>query len=265
MQTTTLQVALVVLATLITVGAGCDGGTPPPLPGPSTATTTLVFVDRSVSADATAETKALFADTLARVVDNSMKWKGDRISLYPVHERTLSKVGRVNVVNDVELPQRKSFVQDQETELIRHRKETMRYLNTAAEDLQDRLAQMTVDENFARWTNLWATLGVASEELPRDSSRKQIYYFSDMFESMPGSERRNFDRRPPQSREEAESWAQADAEELSKYMTLSPEALRGAKVRVIQGSMAAKDNAPYVKFYWLELFQEVGLQNVRYN
>ena len=168
-------------------------------------------------------------------------------------------------VNDVKLPERKQFEDDQNMELIHHRKETMRYLSATSESLREQLSEMKVEEKFARWTNLWATIGVASEELPKDSSKKQIYYFSDMFESMPGEERRDFDTRPPGSRKEAEAWARNDAKELEKYMPLSPQALRGAEVRVIQGSLAAKDNAPYVKFYWLRLFQEIGIDELRYN
>jgi len=48
-------------------------------------------------------------------------------------------------------------------------------------------------------------------------------------------------------------------------MPLSPQALRGVEARVIQGSLAAKDNAPYVKFYWLRLFQEIGIDELRHN
>jgi hypothetical protein len=88
-----------------------------------------------------------------------------------------------------------------------------------------------------------------------------------MFESMPGPARRNFDRRPPQSRTQARRWAQADADTLDTFMILRRDRLRKAHVRVLLGTLATKPHAQDVKFYWRTLFQELGLapRQIDYN
>src|SRR5690606_4797771 len=48
------------------------------------------------------------------------------------------------------------------------------------------------------------------------------YYFSDMYESMTGPGRRDFDARPPRSYAEAEEWARADLEFVRREMNVDP-------------------------------------------
>jgi hypothetical protein len=108
---------------------------------------------------------------------------------------------------------------------------------------------------------------VAGTEFSKAADEKHIYYLSDMFESMPGPARRNFDRRPPASRTQAQRWARADADTLDTFMILHRDRLRDAHVRVLLGTLATKPHAQAVKFYWLELFRQLGLspQQIDYN
>jgi hypothetical protein len=50
-------------------------------------------------------------------------------------------------------------------------------------------------------------------------------------------------------------------------MVLDPDRLGTATVRILPGPLAAKPHAQDVKFYWLRLFDAVGLppEQVRYN
>lgn len=241
---------------------GCGGEESADTPEPP-ARQTLLFVDRSASTGAYPDAEDLFADSLRHLVRTRMKQPGDRLSLFIVHEKTLSKSPRLDLENTVRPLEEKDFSDEQALETARFKKELEREFRRLTEK-----AQAFIDDadggDFAQWTDLWGTLGVASEELV-PQRRTAIYYFSDMYESMPGEERRNFDRRPPADREQATAWARADIEALPDEMILRPERLRNTKIRVLMGPLATKSGAQPVKFYWLELFNALGIDAVDYN
>lgn len=256
---------LVVLLVLLVGTTGC-GSDPDSSKSPSRPTTqTLVFLDQSVSTGGHPQARALFADSLRHIVHRHLQHPGDRLSLFLVHENTLSKAHRVNLRNDVAPPQKKEFPDERALEQARYRKETEQFLQKATSRLQNFLA--SPPPTSADWTDLWGTLGVASTELSPDVDEHRLYYLSDMFESMPGPARRNFDRRPPTSRTQAQRWARADADTLNTFMVVRPDRLRRARVRVLLGTLATKDHAQAVKFYWRTLFRELGVarEQIDYN
>jgi hypothetical protein len=246
--------------------AGCGGGRDSSTEAPAPPTThTLIFLDQSVSTGGHPDAQALFADSLRHIVHRHLRQPGDRLSLFLVHEKTLSKAHRVNLKNDVAPLQEKEFPDEQALERARYRKETEQFLQTATTRLRDFLR--SPPPTSAGWTDLWGTLGVASTERAPEADEYRLYYLSDMFESMPGPARRNFDRRPPTSRAQAQRWARADADTLDTFMVLRPDRLRDARVRVLLGTLATKDHAQAVKFYWLTLLQKLGLprRHIDYN
>jgi len=239
-------------------GCGSDADSADEAPSPPT-THTLVFVDHSVSTGDHPDARSLFADSLARIVDQNMDTPGDRISLFFVHEKTLSKAHQVDITNDVPPPVDPQFADEKALAQARHKRQTAQFLEKTTQRLRTALTSPPINTAFTDWTDLWGTLGVASTTLAPSADRHQVYYFSDMFESMPGPDRRDFDRRPPQSRTQAERWARTDADALDALMVLRPARLQNAEVRVLLGTLATKAHAQTVKFYWLALFQELGL------
>lgn len=255
---------VILAATLVGCGGESDTPSEPSYPQQHT----LVFIDRSASTGAYPEAEALFADSLQAIVRSRLKRPGDRMSLFIVHEKTLSKSPRLDLRNAVSPLERKDFADEQALENARYKKEVEEYLQEAEDEALSFMTGASRSE-FARWTDLWGTLGVASEEFgANDGSRsvdRAVYYFSDMFESMPGPDRRNFDRSPPSSRAQAESWAAEDATRLDDEMILRPSVLQPARFRILMGPLATKSGAQPVKFYWLSLFDEVGIDTVAYN
>lgn len=230
-------------------------------------THTLVFVDQSVSTGAHPKAQSLFVDSLAHIADQNMRTPGDRISLFYVHEETLSKAHHLDHANDLSPPEDKQFQDEQALAQAQHKQKTERFLTRTTNRLQEALQSAPFSSSFSNWTDLWGTLGVASTTLSSEADRHVLYYFSDMFESMPGPTRRNFDQTPPTSRSEAERWARTDAQALDSLMVLKQSRLQNATVRVLLGTLATKDHAQPVKFYWLTLFQEVGIPRaqIHYN
>jgi len=249
-----------VVALLLLTGCGDDQETTAPVPE---SRTTLIFFDGSASTGASPRARGLFSDSLRSIIRRQMQHPGDRLSLFVVHEKTLSKSPRLELTNDVRPLEDKPFADEQALEAARFKKEQEKEIRRLTDEATNFVRSID-GGTFARWTDLWGTLGVASEEIA-DRGNTTIYYFSDMFESMPGSDRRNFDRRPPGGRSEAETWAETDAKALTEHMVLERENLAGVTVRVLMGPLATKTGAQGVKFYWLDLFDRAGLGTVRYN
>jgi hypothetical protein len=259
--------ALLFVVLLVVVG-GCGGGeeAAPDAPPPRH---TLVFIDRSASAgEAGSAVRAVFADSLRGLARRLLSRPGDRLSAFLVYQKTLSKAQRLDLRNDVPPRQTRDFADEQALEDARLKAETQRFVAEASDRLVAFAVRAPMQASFAQWTDLWGTLGVASEEFYVTPAERHMVYLSDMYESMPGEGRRDFDAEPPASRAEAEAWAAADAPTLRDLMVLDADRLRTATVRVIPGPLAAKPHAQDVKFYWLRLFEvAAGLPpaQVRYN
>jgi hypothetical protein len=242
--------------------AGC-GSEPDEAPDAPTPRQTLLFVDRSASTGAYPEAEALFSDSLRHLIRTRMRRPGDQLSLFIVHEKTLSKSPRLDLQNEVPPLEDKPFSDEQALETARFKKE----LEQEFRRLENK-ASVFIDGagrgSFAKWSDLWGTLGVASEEL-KPGTDAALYYFSDMFESMPGANRRDFDASAPSGRAEAEAWAEADVRKLPDLMVLNRNRLRPASVRVLMGPLATKSGAQPVKFYWLKFFNTLGITTVEYN
>lgn len=228
---------------------------------------TLVFVDQSASNVVDAATKAMFSDTVAALVDNSLACKGDAVHGFLVHANTRGKVSRVDVVNAVDPADVAG-----KPKLARLKEETrFRGDSTALVDMaRDRLPSLftaQVEPRFRAHTDMLGTLEVISDELARadTNSTVRIYYLGDMHESMPAP-RRDFDARKPRDPAEAEAWANADAA-LLQTMNVRRERFKNAEVRVLLGNLANKPGAPEVRRYWERLFQNAGFDaaRVRYN
>ena len=242
--------------------AGC-ASEPDEAPDAPTPRQTLLFVDRSASTGAYPEAEALFSDSLRHLIRTRMRRPGDQLSLFIVHEKTLSKSPRLDLQNEVPPLEDKPFSDEQALETARFKKE----LEQEFRRLENK-ASVFIDGagrgSFAKWSDLWGTLGVASEEL-KPGTDAALYYFSDMFESMPGANRRDFDASAPSGRAEAEAWAEADVRKLPDLMVLNRNRLRPASVRVLMGPLATKSGAQPVKFYWLKFFNTLGITTVEYN
>lgn len=250
---------------LLALAAACGGsGGEDPCARPSQS---IVFYDQSASSVLDSATSAMFRDTLSGLVDSRLRCRGDAVHAFLLHGNTRGKINRVEVINDVTPPDTiGKTTLDQSMEKNRFEEEWTTFREGAQKRLLS-LPSAPVDARFRRQTDVLGSLEVISTELARADSggSVRIYYFGDMHESM-SPPRRNFDARPPRTREEAEQWADADAK-LLKEMSIDTARFRGAEVRVLLGNLAAKPNAQEVRMYWERLFRNAGFDaaKIEYN
>lgn len=261
-----LAKSLVACAALLLVG--CSGDPPPKhIEVDTTAGVeqTLVFVDASASVNASERTLRMFEDSLRGIAEARMDEPGDHLSVLPLHEKTTSKVGRWDATNDVAVPEWKEFKQDRRSARTQYHGRIGRFVDTTASRSIRHLHRLRTGSQFKRWTDLWGTLQVITEAVEPSAADVRVYYFSDMFESMPGEKRRDFDEAPPTTKAEAETWAERDAERVADLIKVRPAVLGNVGIRVLPGGLATKKRADAVKYYWEHLFQEMGVAGVTYN
>lgn len=236
---------------------------PPPDPCEGPDQHTIMFIDQSASSVANPATTAMFRDTLADVLATRLQCQGDAVHGFLVHQNTRGKSDRVQVVNTVPPADTLDKPQiDATRERTRFNKE-MQAFRAEGETRLGALLSAEVDPRFKRHTDLIGALEVVSDQLAQadSGSRARVYFLGDMHESMPSS-RRDFDRRPPASRAEAEAWADADTAVL-KGMNVVRERLANVEVRVLLGDLANKPGAPEVRSYWERLFANAGIPPTR--
>jgi hypothetical protein len=226
---------------------------------------TIVFVDASASAQASDYTAGVFERQLALAVDSSLSEPDDRLSIFPVHEHTISKVGQWGIVNQVELPHKKDFENEQDQEIGFYYGSVQQFKRKAKAEVQEQASLLRSNQAYRNWTDLWGTIEVASDEIDTTAAQINLIYFSDMFESVQEEGRHDFDHQPPSSRQEAAEWALMDAERLTDFVTVDRRALSQARVQVVLGDMGTKEGGNHVKHYWETLFEALGVKEVVYN
>jgi hypothetical protein len=221
----------------------------------------ILFLDKSASVFEDVDyVNRKYAKVLQDMVNSNIRNKGDRMDIYYVHENT----GKAQVFSDVcqaAVLEDTSYASPTDKEAIRNdfqlslRKEKSEFLNQALTHLMKPNPTAT-----SKNTDIWATVEVVNR-IADTSATVIAYYFSDMIESMPGANRRDFHVKPPQSREQAETWAKEDAARLKT--TLRPEIAGRLLIYLVspfKPTSTTKENNPNVTYYWELLFREIGVK-----
>jgi hypothetical protein len=116
-----------------------------------------------------------------------------------------------------------------------------------------------------RETDIWATLEAASRsfaKMPADS-RKEVIYVSDLEESVKGEGRRDFTKKAPASKAEAEEWAAIDATWINTNLEVDTDQLAGARVTVyLPRNAHTSSDFQQIRYYWEALFANWGMELV---
>lgn len=221
-------------------------------------TYTLIFLDktRSVNVDKSF-VRQKYQQALTTIIEENIRQKGDRLDVYFIHENT-AKARALTLTARTEMedvsaasPTDREAAETEFSLALNREKATIRQ-----RVLQQLVAQNTGSSN--QETDIWASLPVI-EKANETGATVNVYYLSDMVESVRGADRRDFQIRPPTNNAQADEWAKADVKQLKRYTLGSPAI---TMILPFEPNASVKENNPAVTQYWQTLFAELGIGTV---
>ncbi|GAB3500764.1 hypothetical protein GCM10027341_26570 [Spirosoma knui] len=217
-------------------------------------TYTLIFLDKTRSVNVNkAFVAQKYQQAITDIIEQNIRQKGDKLDVYFIHENT-SKARALNVTTRTEL---EDVSAASPTDREAAETEFNLMLSREKAQIRQRVLQQLVAQNTGasnQETDIWASLPVIAKANESGATVK-VYYLSDMIESVKGTDRRDFQVKPPKDNPQADEWAKADAEQLKRYTIGSPEI---TLVLPFEPNASVKENNPAVTQYWQTLFSELG-------
>lgn len=225
------------------------------LAAPSTAS--VVFFDKSLSVNPKdAFVRQKYQQALTKLISDNIRQKGDRLDVYLIHDNTAKAKAFERVSQsekeDVSSANQTDAEAAQTSFEVSLQKEQQKFLREAYTQMVTPNASRS-----NRYTDILASLPIL-DRLAERGLQVRAYYFSDMVESMPGTDRRDFHITPPRTAEQAETWAKQDAERLKANLTHLTN-VEAFLVLPFAPTASSKVNNPHVTDYWEALFQELGV------
>lgn len=214
----------------------------------------LVFLDKTQSVNINQDfVQAKYRQALNDIVESTMTNKGDKLEVYFIHENTSKAKALSLTVHSEKEGLENANATDRETiettfQMALQREKGI-FLRQALTKLNQ---QNTGASNQA--TDIWASLPIIAKAA-EDGAQVRVYYFSDMIESVKGTDRRDFHHLPPTDDAQAETWAKADAKKMEQFALGTPEV---TVVSPFEPTASTKENNPHVTRYWQVLFEELG-------
>lgn len=253
------RVAVFLIGSLLSLGLmGCPTDPIPVCePGQNQA---IVFFDRSASARGTAQSNEDFRDAVQALVDESLVCQDDRASAYLLFANTGTAFYKHYVVQTPAVDLNKVDEIDRDRAQSRWERGMAEERRAAAGLFVTLEQEANVPSAATMHTDIHESLRLIHEAFEQSptSTTKRVLYLSDMHESMSGEGRRDFDARPPSSREEARAWAETDAARLVEQEILPERALEDVEVRVVRSTLGINPKAGVVRDYWEHLFELLG-------
>ncbi len=214
----------------------------------------LVFLDKTQSVNINQDfVQAKYRQALNDIIESTMTNKGDKLEVYFIHENTSKAKALSLTVHSEKEDLENANATDREametTFQMALQREKGIFLRQALTKLNQ---QNTGASNQA--TDIWASLPIIAKAA-EEGAQVRVYYFSDMIESVKGTDRRDFHHLPPTDDAQADTWAKADAKKMEQYALGTPEV---TVVSPFEPTASIKENNPHVTRYWQVLFEELG-------
>lgn len=232
-------------------------------------TVAVAFLDNSVSSRGRERVLNVWKDSLDAVLKESLSDPKGHPRVFALNEKTSSKAYQASFRNEAQRAE-KSLQPEQAMAQVRYQRKVREQIQTGRKKMEKFIGRLEEMERHVKWTNIWGSIEVVKEQISASGLKGgknvgTIYYFSDMFESMAGPSRRDFDSSPPSSRAEARKWAKEYLERMRKRYKVSDSLLSGTDVKMLPAYLATRDAGEEVKAYWKTVFQGLGAETVTYN
>lgn len=215
---------------------------------------TLVFLDKTQSVNVNQNfVQAKYRQALNDIVESNMTNKGDKLEVYFIHENTSKAKALSLTVHSEKEGVENANATDREAIKTAFQMALQREHGIFLRQVLSKLNQQNTGASNQS-TDIWASLPIIARAA-QDGAQVRVYYFSDMIESVKGTDRRDFHHLPPTSDAQAATWAKADAKKMEQYAIGTPEV---TVVSPFEPTASTKENNPHVTRYWQVLFEEMG-------
>lgn len=215
---------------------------------------TLIFLDKTRSVNVNnAFVARKYQQALNEIIDQDIRQKGDKLEVYFIHENT-SKARALTITARTEM---EDVSAASATDREAAETEFDLTLNREKAQIRQRVFQQLGAQNTGasnQETDIWASLPVIAKA-NESGATVNVYYLSDMIESVKGPTRRDFQVKPPKDNAQADEWAKADAGQLKRYTIGSPTI---TMILPFEPNASVKQNNPAVTQYWQTLFSDLG-------
>lgn len=230
----------------------------------------MIFMDKTLSVQPDETQIKTFQTKLNELIKEEMSIKGDRTYGLFIHGNTLGVSPFFDDTFKESCPQGLSKLGgfDREAKISEYTGARSLFRRNC-NDALNRSLQTINPDNTKNETDLWGCLEAMSKffaAAQTGEEEKIAIFISDMVESSRGSNRRDFHRKPPASKAEAENMAVADAQWIIENLAVSKKNLEGTTIRIWAPVSTTEANSfQFLKYYWERLFEEFGIDQVVYN
>ena len=222
----------------------------------------LIFIDKTVSVSLKDTfTRVKYEKALQEIINQNIRQKDDKIEVFFVHENT----SQAKVFTQTAKSEMKDTIGLNPTDVRAVKNSYQMALKKERNKMINKCKEALLDPNTTftkQYTDIWAVLPIIDKRNAKKKENTQIkvYLLSDMVESMPGLERRDFYKRPPFSKQEAQIWAEKDAK---KFTEIELEEVEVFYLLPFSPLSATNQNNPNVLTYWEILLNKLGLEELK--
>jgi hypothetical protein len=240
------------------------------IPKPNQERKHLLFLfDKSQSIDLNPTISQRLNNEIGKLVWENFDTIGSQVRGFYVHGNTLGIPACLKEKCNVEYPKGVNEFGEvkKKMEMLKFAKRVKSKTDKVLSQILDLITSENESETKIQ-TDLWATL-----QLIRDFREEvngepvTVVYLSDMNESMPGKDRRNFDRarERPQNRQQAKEFAAEDMVFIKNLYDVDGLKMDDVEVIILLpfDQMAGGEGFNEVKYYWEALFGEFGCEKVK--
>jgi hypothetical protein len=232
---------------------------------------TILFLDKSSSIKSTVSGESIELtlseqlQSLRSVIRERLAKTNDRFIGYFLHENTLGASSFVNQTIEAEFPKLKGLGGQTVKNLVaEYEQQINRQAGLVWRDVQEAYSEEN-QYGSRKYTDVWGSIELISRMANNASTGTdiEVYFLSDMVESMQGDGRRDLHRTPIRDKAEAERFARADAAWIQANQSVDPASLAAVKitVRFPEATLESGDQE-FIRYYWEALFQELGVNQV---
>ena len=222
----------------------------------------LIFIDKTVSVSLKDTfTRVKYEKALQDIINQNIRQKDDKIEVFFIHENT----SQAKVFTQTAKAEMKDTIGLNPTDVravknsyqVALKRERNKMINKCKEALLDPNTTFT-----KQYTDIWAVLPIIDKRnaKKKENTDMKVYLLSDMVESMPGLERRDFYKRAPFSKQEAQAWAEKDAK---KFADIELENIEIFYLLPFSPLSATNQNNPNILTYWEVLLGKLGLEELK--